>query len=131
MERRGGLCCWQSGARRLWTGSSRPRETKPARSNFRWSASRTVRSAAAIMARFTSTTSSEESAMPSCPPPYATRKNTNVEGKVAIARLLAGMLQNGDTLIVDESSTALFAQICQLKSHINTSIFCGYVVSCG
>ena len=43
------------------------------------------------------------------PPPYATRKNTNVEGKVAIARLLAGMLQNGDTLMVDESSTALFA----------------------
>ena len=29
------------------------------------------------------------------PPPYATRKNTNVEGKVAIARLLAGMLQIG------------------------------------
>ena len=43
------------------------------------------------------------------PPPYATRKNTNVEGKVAIARLLAGTLQNGDTLMVDESSTALFA----------------------
>ena len=43
------------------------------------------------------------------PPPYATRKNTNVEGKVAIARLLAGLLQNGDTLMVDESSTALFA----------------------
>lgn len=43
------------------------------------------------------------------PPPYATRKNTNVEGKVAIARMLAGMLQNGDTLMVDESSTALFA----------------------
>lgn len=43
------------------------------------------------------------------PPPYATRKNTNVEGKVAIARLLAGLIQNGDTLMVDESSTALFA----------------------
>lgn len=43
------------------------------------------------------------------PPPYATRKNTNVEGKVAIARLLAGLLRNGDTLMVDESSTALFA----------------------
>ena len=43
------------------------------------------------------------------PPPYATRKNTNVEGKVAIARLLAGMVQNGDSLMVDESSTALFA----------------------
>lgn len=43
------------------------------------------------------------------PPPYATRKNTNVEGKVAIARQLAGMLRNGDTLMVDESSTALFA----------------------
>lgn len=43
------------------------------------------------------------------PPPYATRKNTNVEGKVAIARLLSGMLQNGDALMVDESSTALFA----------------------
>ena len=43
------------------------------------------------------------------PPPYATRKNTNVEGKVAIARLLAGTVQNGDALMVDESSTALFA----------------------
>ena len=43
------------------------------------------------------------------PPPYATRKNTNVEGKVAIARLLAGMVRDGDTLMVDESSTALFA----------------------
>lgn len=43
------------------------------------------------------------------PPPYATRKNTNVEGKVAIARRLAGMIRNGDTLMVDESSTALFA----------------------
>lgn len=43
------------------------------------------------------------------PPPYATRKNTNVEGKVAIARLLAGLIRNGDTLMVDESSTALFA----------------------
>lgn len=43
------------------------------------------------------------------PPPYATRKNTNVEGKVAIARLLAGMVQDGDALMVDESSTALFA----------------------
>lgn len=42
------------------------------------------------------------------PPPYATRKNTNVEGKVAIARQLAGMIRNGDTLMVDESSTALF-----------------------
>ena len=28
---------------------------------------------------------------------------------MAIARLLAGLLQNGDTLMVDESSTALFA----------------------
>ncbi len=43
------------------------------------------------------------------PPPYATRKNTNVEGKVAIARQLAGILRDGDTLMVDESSTAVFA----------------------
>lgn len=43
------------------------------------------------------------------PPPYATRKNTNVEGKVAIARMWAQTVQNGDTLMVDESSTALFA----------------------
>lgn len=43
------------------------------------------------------------------PPPYATRKNTNVEGKLAIARLLADMVQSGDTLMVDESSTAIFA----------------------
>lgn len=43
------------------------------------------------------------------PPPYATRKNTSVEGKIAIAQLLAGMVQSGDTLMVDESSTATFA----------------------
>lgn len=43
------------------------------------------------------------------PPPYATRKNTNVEGKIAIARLLDGMIREGDALMVDESSTALFS----------------------
>ena len=42
-------------------------------------------------------------------PPYSIRKNTNVEPKVAIARLLADMLSDGDTLMVDESSTAAYA----------------------
>ena len=42
-------------------------------------------------------------------PPYSIRKNTNVEPKVAIARLLAGLLRDGDTLMVDESSTAAYA----------------------
>ena len=43
------------------------------------------------------------------PPPYAVRKNTNVEGKVAIAQLLAPMIREGDTIMVDESSTAAYA----------------------
>lgn len=42
------------------------------------------------------------------PPPYAVRKTTNVEGKLAIARLAAAMLRDGDTLMVDESSTAAY-----------------------
>lgn len=42
-------------------------------------------------------------------PPYSIRKNTNVEPKVAIAQLLSGLLTDGDTLMVDESSTAAYA----------------------
>ena len=42
-------------------------------------------------------------------PPYSIRKNTNVEPKVAIAQRLAALLQDGDTLMVDESSTSAFA----------------------
>ena len=42
-------------------------------------------------------------------PPYSIRKNTNVEPKVAIARLLSLVLKDGDTLMVDESSTAAYA----------------------
>ena len=42
-------------------------------------------------------------------PPYAIRKNTNVEPKVAIAQLLAEIVKDGDTLMVDESSTAAYA----------------------
>lgn len=42
------------------------------------------------------------------PPPYAVRKTTNVEGKLAIARLAASMLRDGDTVMVDESSTAAY-----------------------
>lgn len=42
-------------------------------------------------------------------PPYSIRKNTNVEPKVAIARLLSEQLQDGDTLMVDESSTSAYA----------------------
>ena len=41
-------------------------------------------------------------------PPYSIRKNTNVEPKVAIARLLAQIIRDGDTLMVDESSTAAY-----------------------
>ena len=43
------------------------------------------------------------------PPPYAVRKNTNVEGKVAIAQLLVPMIHEGDAIMVDESSTAAYA----------------------
>ncbi len=42
-------------------------------------------------------------------PPYSIRKNTNVEPKVVIAQLLASQLSDGDTLMVDESSTAAYA----------------------
>ncbi len=42
-------------------------------------------------------------------PPYSIRKNTNIEPKVVIARLLSGLIREGDTLMVDESSTAAYA----------------------
>ena len=42
-------------------------------------------------------------------PPYSIRKNTNIEPKVAIAQALAKLVQDGDTLMVDESSTAAYA----------------------
>lgn len=42
-------------------------------------------------------------------PPYAIRKNTNVELKVGLARQLAKLIKDGDTLMVDESSTAAYA----------------------
>lgn len=43
------------------------------------------------------------------PPPYAIRKNTNVEEKLAIARQVAAMVEDGDAIMVDESSTAACA----------------------
>ena len=42
-------------------------------------------------------------------PPYSIRKNTGAEHKIAIARQFAGLIQDGDTLMVDESSTAAYA----------------------
>ena len=42
-------------------------------------------------------------------PPYAIRKNTNVELKLVLARQLARLIKDGDTLMVDESSTAAYA----------------------
>jgi len=42
------------------------------------------------------------------PPPYAIRKNTNVEGKLAIAQLAAALVEEGDSIMVDESSTAFY-----------------------
>lgn len=42
-------------------------------------------------------------------PPYSIRKNTNIEPKVAIARSLSEIVCDGDTLMVDESSTAAYA----------------------
>lgn len=42
-------------------------------------------------------------------PPYSIRKNTNVEPKVAIAQKLGSLLKDGDTLMVDESSTSAYA----------------------
>ena len=42
-------------------------------------------------------------------PPYSIRKNTNIEPKVSIARHLAELIRDGDTLMVDESSTAAYA----------------------
>lgn len=51
------------------------------------------------------------------PPPYAIRKNTNVEEKLSVARQAAAMLQDGDTLMVDESSTAVYTvkAMCRLR----------------
>ena len=40
------------------------------------------------------------------PPPYAIRKNTNTEGKLAIAQLAAGLVEEGDAVMADERSTA-------------------------
>lgn len=42
-------------------------------------------------------------------PPYSVRKNTSIEPKIVIAQLLAAMVNDGDTLMVDESSTAAYA----------------------
>ena len=42
-------------------------------------------------------------------PPYSVRKNTNIEPKVTIARIFSRMVRDGDTLMVDESSTAAYA----------------------
>lgn len=42
-------------------------------------------------------------------PPYSVRKHTSIEPKVAIARQLAALVHDGDTLMVDESSTAAYA----------------------
>lgn len=42
-------------------------------------------------------------------PPYSIRKNTNIEPKVSIAQKLCELVQDGDTLMVDESSTAAYA----------------------
>ena len=42
-------------------------------------------------------------------PPYSIRKNTNIEPKVAIAQKLCELVEDGDTLMVDESSTAAYA----------------------
>ena len=42
-------------------------------------------------------------------PPYSIRKNTSIEPKIAIARQLARLVRDGDTLMVDESSTAAYA----------------------
>ncbi|MBO5953670.1 MAG: DeoR/GlpR transcriptional regulator [Oscillospiraceae bacterium] len=42
-------------------------------------------------------------------PPYAIRKNTNTELKLILARQLARLVRDGDTLMVDESSTAAYA----------------------
>ena len=43
------------------------------------------------------------------PPPYSIRKNTSIEPKVSIARKLSQLVCDGDTLMVDESSTAAYA----------------------
>lgn len=42
-------------------------------------------------------------------PPYSIRKNTSIEPKIEIARQLAHLVHDGDTLMVDESSTAAYA----------------------
>lgn len=50
--------------------------------------------------------------------PYVVRKKANVEAKQKIAELAAELIMDGDTLILDASSTALFiAQKSRQKGH--------------
>lgn len=42
-------------------------------------------------------------------PPYSVRKNTNIDEKISIAQCLASIIQDGDTIMVDESSTSAYA----------------------
>ncbi len=41
--------------------------------------------------------------------PFVIRKNTNVAEKQAIGKLIAGMVQDGEKIIIDASSTSVFA----------------------
>ncbi|MBR3643109.1 MAG: DeoR/GlpR transcriptional regulator, partial [Parasporobacterium sp.] len=51
--------------------------------------------------------------------PFTVRKNTNVAGKQQIAKLIAIMIRDGDQIMLDASSTAVFvAQNIKKKKNI-------------
>ena len=49
-------------------------------------------------------------------PPYAVRKLTNVQEKQKVAQLVAGMIHDGDYLMLDESSTGIY--VIRAISHL-------------
>ena len=53
--------------------------------------------------------------------PYDVRKRSDVEAKYAIARLAAGLIHDGDYIMLDESSTSFFVA-CQLKQLKNLTL---------
>ena len=53
--------------------------------------------------------------------PYDIRKRSDVEAKYAIARLTAGLIKDGEYLMLDESSTSFFVA-CELKKHKDLTV---------
>ena len=54
--------------------------------------------------------------------PFNVRKNTNVVGKQKIAEIVRGMVKEGEQLILDSSSTAVFIAKALKESHKNLTV---------